>query len=180
MSVLMDPFFWALVSMSGLLGASALVGSRRLARRQLFGALTVATFALGRVVIVLPIVPQPRYEADAWVWLAGGVLFATGMIFASPVLRIRAFTGPAAGLQLRTRGLYRLVRNPLYLSELLWSLGLAVMFRSIIGIALTPVWWAGLLLLTVVEEEALESKLGKPYLDYKQQVRGRILPGLPV
>jgi protein-S-isoprenylcysteine O-methyltransferase Ste14 len=54
------------------------------------------------------------------------------------------------------------------------------MFRSVIGVALVPLWWAGLLFLIVIEEETLERELGEAYLEYKQQVRGRIIPGLPV
>ena len=54
------------------------------------------------------------------------------------------------------------------------------MFRSIVGVALVPVWWAGFLFIVLMEEECLERILGQPYLDYKQQVKGRIIPGLPI
>ena len=43
-----------------------------------------------------------------------------------------------------------------------------------------PVWWAGLWLVTIIEEESLERKLGHPYIEYRRRVRGRILPGLPL
>jgi protein-S-isoprenylcysteine O-methyltransferase Ste14 len=102
------------------------------------------------------------------------------MAFALPVFTIRPITGPDAGVSLRTEGFYRIVRNPLDLSDVLWCLGLAMMFRSEIGIALVPVWWAGLWLLTTIEEESLERKLGQPYIEYSRRIRGRILPGLPL
>ena len=54
------------------------------------------------------------------------------------------------------------------------------MFRSIIGIALIPIWWAAYLAIVLVEEASLERALGQRYLDYKQQVKGRIIPGLPI
>jgi len=54
------------------------------------------------------------------------------------------------------------------------------MLRSIIGVALVPVWWAGFLLIVLTEEQSLERALGQLYLDYKQRVRGRIIPGLPI
>jgi hypothetical protein len=60
------------------------------------------------------------------------------------------------------------------------SLGFAIMFRSIIGVALVPAWWAGFLFIVLAEEESLERTLGQPYLDYKQRVKGRIIPGLPI
>ncbi|MFZ1119488.1 MAG: methyltransferase [Candidatus Binataceae bacterium] len=178
MSFFEDPFFWALVSMFGLAGAEALVGSVRLAGFRSLGFVTVGLFTLGRVVLVLPAIPQPRFAAGHWSWVVGGVIFALGVVFALPVFTIRPITGPEAGVSLRTRGFYGIVRNPLYLADVLWCLGWAVMFRSEIGIALVPLWWAGLWLLTIIEEESLERKLGQPYLEYKRRVRGRILPGL--
>ena len=54
------------------------------------------------------------------------------------------------------------------------------MFRSIIGVALIPIWWAAYLAIVLVEETSLERTLGQRYLDYKQQVKGRIIPGLPI
>jgi protein-S-isoprenylcysteine O-methyltransferase Ste14 len=175
-----DPYFWALVSMFGLGGAEALVGSARLARFRSLGFVTVGLFTLGRMVLVLPPVTQPRLAAGEWSWIAGGVILAVGLVFALSVFAIRPITGPAAGVSLKTGGLYGIVRNPLYLSDVLWCLGLAVMFRSEIGIALVPVWWAALWLLTMIEEESLERTLGPPYIEYKQRVRGRIIPGLPL
>jgi protein-S-isoprenylcysteine O-methyltransferase Ste14 len=179
MRVFADPFLWALVSMFGLAGAEALVGSAKLARFWWMGFITVGLFTVGRVAIVLPWVHQPRLATGDWSWVAGGLIFAVGMVFALPVFKIRPITGPAAGVNLKTGGLYGIVRNPLYLSDILWCLGLAIMFRSEVGIALVPLWWAGLLLLTLIEEESLERKLGWQYVEYKERVRGRILPGLP-
>lgn len=180
MNVFSDPFFWALVSMLGLLGAAAVVGSVRLARFRTLGLLTVGLFTLGRVIIVLPVVLQPRFAGGDWSWVAGCLIFALGMLFALPAFTIRPMTGPAAGVTLKTTGFYGIVRNPLYLSDVLWCLGLAMMFRSEIGVALVPLWWAGLWLLTLIEEESLERKLGPAYVAYKGRVRGRILPGVPL
>lgn len=175
-----DPFFWALVSMFGLAASEALVGSARLARFRSLGLVAVGMFTVGRVAIVLPMVAQPRLVTGAWSWSIGSVIFAAGMIFALPVFAIRPVTGPDAGVSLKTGGLYGIVRNPLYLSDVLWCLGLAVMFGSVVGIVLVPVWWMGLWLLTMIEEESLERKLGQGYIEYKHQVRGRIVPGLPL
>lgn len=54
------------------------------------------------------------------------------------------------------------------------------MFRSMIGVALMPVWWAAYLAIVLVEEASLERALEQRSLDYKQQVKGRIIPGLPI
>jgi len=180
MRIFEDPFFWALVSMFGLAGAEALMGSARLGKIRSLGFVTVGMFTLGRVVLVLPAVSQPRFPPGDWSWIVGGTIFVVGIAFMLPAFAIRPFTGPKAGMSLRTEGFYGFVRNPIYLAEVLWCLGWAVMFRSEIGIVLTPVWWAGLWLLAIVEEESLERKLGQIYVDYRRRIHGRILPGLPL
>lgn len=180
MHVLSDPFFWATISMLGLIGAAAVVASRRLAQSKALGMLSVVLFALGRVVLVLPGLPQPRLPGTLWIQAVGGTLFIAGVLFTLPAIVIRPFTGPGSDVTLRDRGLYGLVRNPIYLGELLWSCGWAMMFRSMTGIGLVAVWWASLWLLTLIEEERLELALGQPYQEYRRRVRGRIIPGLPL
>ena len=71
-------------------------------------------------------------------------------------------------------------RNPIYLADLLFSLGIAIGFGSFIGVALIPVWWIAFLFVVQMEELSMERTLGQAYLDYKRRVRGRIIPGLPV
>ena len=83
-------------------------------------------------------------------------------------------------MRLRTTGLYAYTRNPVYLGEIIWSLGLSVLCGSMIGLVFVPVAWAGLLLHVTVEERSMERVLGNEYIAYKKSVRGRFLPGLPV
>ena len=54
------------------------------------------------------------------------------------------------------------------------------MFQSIIGVVLIPLWWGGFLFHVMLEEEDLERKLGHRYRQYKEKVRGRIFPFLPI
>ena len=102
------------------------------------------------------------------------------MVFGIPTLSIDWRTAPKSKMVLKTNGIYSVVRNPIYLADILFSLGFAIMFRSVVGIALIPIWWAAFLSLVLVEEASLERALGQLYLDYKQQVKGRIIPGLPI
>jgi protein-S-isoprenylcysteine O-methyltransferase Ste14 len=44
---------------------------------------------------------------------------------------------------LRTDGLYSVVRHPLMLCDVFWPLGLSLIFGSIIGVPLTPLWLLG-------------------------------------
>jgi protein-S-isoprenylcysteine O-methyltransferase Ste14 len=178
--VLRDPFFWAFLSMFGLLAGTAAVSGTKLGRYGPLGFITVMVCDLARVMLVLPLCPQPRLEIGYWNWIAGGLFLAAAVGFAVPAFSIRWWTAPEENMVLKTTGIYGIVRNPIYLADVLFSLGLALVFRSIIGVALVPVWWVGFLFLILIEEESLERTLGQPYLDYKQQVKGRIIPGLPV
>ena len=175
-----DPFFWAMIAMFSLVGGGVIVSAKKPINSALFGSLIVTIFILARGILVLPFCPQPRFDTNGWHWFVGAAIFLAGLIFSTPALSIKPLTEPHRKMQLVTTGFYSIVRNPIYLGEVLWSLGWAIMFRSIIGLALVPLWWAALLLHTLVEEDALERALGEKYLDYKSKVKGRIIPGLPI
>ena len=176
-----NPLFWAFVSMFGLVGCCAVVGTERLGKHTVFGFLVVAVFDLGRFLMVLPFCPQPRFDLGGMHSVFGGVLFVVGLAFGLiPAFQIRPLNSAGTHLALNTGGFYRIVRNPIYLGELLYSMGWAVMFRSAIGVALIPIWWIGLLFMIAIEEERLERTVGAAYQQYKSRVRGRILPGLPI
>lgn len=175
-----DPFFWALVSMFALVGGGVVLSHKKTGKHQLFGIIVVFLFVLGRGILVLPGCPQPRFESGGWHWFVGGIIFIGGLVFSIPVFFIKPLTPPNEQMMLVTTGFYRIVRNPIYLGEVLWCLGWAIMFRSIIGVALVPLWWLALLLHTLVEEEMLKRALGQPYINYAKKVRGRIIPGLPI
>lgn len=175
-----DPFFWAMIGMFSLIGGGVIVSSKKLGNSFVCGAVIVTIFVLARGILVLPFCPQPRFEAHVWHLFVGGAIFVTGLIFSIPALSIKPLTRPHEQMQLATTGFYAIVRNPIYLGEVLWFCGWAIMFRSVIGLALVPLWWVALLLHTFVEEDALERALGEKYLDYKKKVRGRIIPGLPI
>ncbi len=175
-----DPFFWAFISMFGLVGCGAVVSGSKLGKYPLFGAIVVIIFDLGRVLLVLPFCEQPRFEFYGLHMFVGGVIFITGIIFCSPALFIKPVTAPDKTITLKTKGLYGIVRNPIYTGELLWCLGLAVYFQSIVGIALVPIWWLAFLFHIAKEEESLERELGKDFINYKKLVKGRIIPGLPI
>jgi protein-S-isoprenylcysteine O-methyltransferase Ste14 len=180
MFVLTNPFFWAFVGMFGLLMGTALVSGTKLGRNALVGLATIMICDSSRIILVLPFCIQPRFEIGMWNWILGGAILAAACVFAVPALSIDWRTAPESKTILKTNGIYSVVRNPIYLGDILFSLGFAILFRSIIGLALVPIWWAAFLALVLVEEASLERALGQVYLDYKQQVKGRIIPGLPI
>ena len=180
MFILTNLFFWAFVGMFGLLVGIALVSGIKPGQNAILGVVTIMACDFSRIILVLPFCPQPRFELGIWNWTIGGIILIMAVIFCVPALSIDWRTAPNSQMVLKTTGIYGIVRNPIYLADILFSLGFAVMFRSIIGIALIPIWWAAYLAIVLVEETSLERALGQRYLDYKQQVKGRIIPGLPV
>jgi protein-S-isoprenylcysteine O-methyltransferase Ste14 len=56
------------------------------------------------------------------------------------------------------------------LCDLLWPLGWSLIFASVIGAALTPVWLTLIWALTQVEEESLVREYGQAYRDYQARV----------
>jgi len=178
--ILTNPFFWAFVGMFGLVVGVALVSGIEPGQNALLGFITIMICDSSRIILVLPFCLQPRFEIGGWNWVIGGVILAAALAFGVPALSINWRTAPDNKMVLKTNGIYSIVRNPIYLADVLFSLGFAVMFRSIIGIALVPIWWVAFLCLVLVEETSLERALGQRYLDYKQRVKGRIIPGLPI
>ena len=177
--LLTDPLFWALVSMAVAPAGDAIV-SNVLPRSRLLGTLVVGTFMLGRTVLVLPFCSQPRFELAGFHWLVGGLTMAIALAVLVLSMRVGWTTGPKSDEELQTRGTFGLVRHPGYLGNLLLGLGWSVMFRSVIGVALTVVWWLVMVLHALIEEAALERTYGSAYTEYKARVPGRIIPGLPV
>ena len=180
MFILTNPFFWAFIGMFGLLVGIAMVSGTKLGQNVLLGFTTIMICDSSRIILVLPFCPQPRFEIGIWNWIIGGIVLAVAMVVGVPALSIDWRTAPDSKMALKTNGIYSVVRNPIYLADILFSLGFAIMFRSIIGVALVPIWWAAFLSIVLVEEVSLERALGQLYLDYKQRVKGRIIPGLPV
>jgi protein-S-isoprenylcysteine O-methyltransferase Ste14 len=79
--------------------------------------------------------------------------------------------------QLVVDGPYRYVRNPMYLGHLIFLLGLALTFRSWLGLALFlfhVVWFDRRVR---ADEARLQALFGPPYADYQARVK-RWIPGL--
>lgn len=175
---LADPWFWAFLAAIGWGLCTGLVGSRTLGRRLRLGISLVLLAEVPRALLPLPFVAQPRIEAGRPMLIAAGVAVLAGsLFFATPVFRIAPFTAPAQREPLRTDGLYSVVRHPLMVCDIFWPLGLSLIFGSVIGIALTPVWLLAVWVLTQVEEEALIREYGDAYRDFQARVP-RLFPRL--
>lgn len=177
---LQSPFFWAVISLIGLLGASTVVNTRFGKKYSIFGVISGLLFTLGRIIMVLPLIVQPRFSQSLLLFYTGIVLGILSLIFIIPSFKSQALIFPSKSPKLNTNGLYSIVRHPYYLGEILFSLALSLIFRSIIGLAFTPIWWVALQLHILHEEESLEREFGPFYLEYKKRVKGRIIPIQPI
>jgi len=74
--------------------------------------------------------------------------------------------------QLVLDGPFRISRNPIYLSGVATSFGLAILLGSLITFVFPPALWVTLSGLYIpAEEELLEKTFGERYLEYKRRVR---------
>lgn len=171
-----NPFFWAGVSLLGLLGANTATNTRFGRKFRIFGQLSGFLFSVGRIIMVLPVITQPRL-VDLELFKYSGILLGViSLIFIVPSLISQPLISPKSDMEFKTKGLYSFVRHPFYLGEILFSLAFSLFFRSIIGLAFIPIWWVSLQLHILNEEEGLENEFGPFYLEYKKRVKGGIIP----
>lgn len=76
------------------------------------------------------------------------------------------------------RGVYGIVRNPLYLSNGLLAFGMAILFKSLFAFLFSIFYTLLYLPLIYFEEKDLRKKYGKEYEVYKKKVPWRIIPKL--
>ena len=81
----------------------------------------------------------------------------------------------AEGQQLVKDGLYKHVRHPLYLGEILRNFGIVLIFSSGYGILLVLIGAVFLLVRIKREEEMLVEAFGPDYKDYKRKTK-RLIP----
>ena len=179
-SIIENPFFWAMLSMFALMGCTASLMTKRLGKYLGLNAGCVGIFALGRFLIPIACCDQPQFHGGPILAVIGFIVFVVGLVFLCAAFSINPWPAPDEQYPLVTSGFYALVRHPMYLGEVIWTLGWSIMFGSILGVALVPIWWGGLLFHAIIEEEHMEQMFGQRYIDYVARVRGRLLPGLPL
>ena len=76
--------------------------------------------------------------------------------------------------KLVTDGLYKYIRHPLYLGEILRNLGLVVIFSSVYGISIVLLASIFLLFRIEIEEKMLLVVFGKEYIKYRRNTKKMI------
>jgi protein-S-isoprenylcysteine O-methyltransferase Ste14 len=129
-------------------------------------------------VVALPFADGPTMGMPSVVAISlGGVLFAANVII--KVLSQRKI-GAMPSLKdketLITDGIYRVVRHPLYMSNGLLALGMALLMKSVYALLFSLPYFLSFLLIIHFEEEVLLEQYGDQYLAYKRQVPWRMIP----
>lgn len=142
----------------------------------------------GTITVVIPfLLLGQRVSFNNWgpLQYIGLVPMAVGATIL--IVCIRDFTVQGRGTlapidpptQLVVRGLYRYVRNPMYVGGLVLLLGEALAFRSTAILLWAAVWFTAINGIVVFyEEPALRRKFGEGYERYRAAV-GRWLPKSP-
>lgn len=175
MFLLRDPYFWALISVMGLFGFTVSIRSRKLTTYPIFSLICGFVFLIGIILLATPICEGPRFNIGWGHWVAGGIFLSVAAVLILPNYKTLFAPYNAEKLYI-TRGWYSIIRNPVYLGILAFTAGWSILFGSVLGLILFPFWWAGFMLLIIVEEEYFEASMGLAYLQYKHRVPGRFLP----
>lgn len=119
---------------------------------------------------------------SAWSFALGGVLLVAGVALLVEAGRrlgssLTPFPAPLPGGELRTEGVYGLVRHPMYGGGILVAFGWSALFQSVAGVVLTVALAVFFLLKSRHEEQWLEEAY-PGYVAYRRRVRRRFLPYL--
>jgi protein-S-isoprenylcysteine O-methyltransferase Ste14 len=129
--------------------------------------LVAAQFAL----LALLLLPGAPLWSTAWTTAIGATLAATGLAIASAGLitlgrHIVPWVAPRTGAPLRTDGVYRFTRNPIYLGILIGAAGWVLWRARIELIVIWALLAAVLITKAHVEQRHLVAAYGDEYRDY--------------
>jgi protein-S-isoprenylcysteine O-methyltransferase Ste14 len=122
---------------------------------------------LWALVAIFRVGPGPHGEAR-WVGLVLGLIGLTGVIVARYTLG-RSFSLRAKATALVTTGIYSRIRNPIYVSGVIFLIGLAVMMRMPCLLSLLVVIIPMQIIRVRREARVLEEKFGEEYREYRNR-----------
>lgn len=140
-----------------------------------FGDWLLAITATAAPMLVVPI-PIPAamlpFEGIAvWMVAIGNVIQLSGKMFLA-----RSFGVAPANRGIKTTGLYRLVRHPIYAGYLLIHLGLVMMMPTLTNCLVYAIGWGAQILRLLAEERLLSQD--PEYRAFMTKTRYRLLPGV--
>ncbi|MCK4352428.1 isoprenylcysteine carboxylmethyltransferase family protein [candidate division WOR-3 bacterium] len=184
MKFLVNPFFWIGIYLIGyiitivvlkLRGVSTKVENKRIPKfiSRIFILLTFVAPP-----VVLPFTKGPKLAIPTSVALTVGTIIL-GINFIIKILaqrQIGAIPALKKKSKLVTTGIYGIVRHPLYMSNGLLAVGMAILFKSLYAILFSIPYTLLYLLIIHFEEKDLLKKYGEEYKEYKKRVPCKIIP----
>jgi len=114
---------------------------------------------------------------------AGLVLYITSSVLINWAMIVNPFFEPTVRIQrdrdhrVITAGPYKIVRHPGYLSGILWTLSMPLIFGSLFTFIPAGIYVLFMMIRTFLEDRTLRREL-TGYLDYAERVRYRLFPGI--
>lgn len=148
----------------------------------IFVGLQFCLFVLFAILILLP---HPGIQVwPKWVSVLGDILLlGGGLCTLIAILQLgdslTAYPTPKSNATLRTHGLYRWVRHPIYGGILLTTFGISLTEASLILFGLTLLLGILFYFKSNYEEKGLIQQYGEAYLDYRKS-HGRFFPKLGI
>jgi len=124
----------------------------------------------------LLIMPAPNTWTALIPLAVGLVVFGNVVQIAAKLFLRRSFGIAPANRGIKSDGMYRFVRHPMYAGYLFVHVGILMLMPSLLNLAVYAIgWWAQILRL--LAEERLLSQ-DPAYRDYMAKVRWRLVPGI--
>ena len=180
-----NPIFWIgfyLVGYTITIAVLGISGMRTKAKNKIPKPL-MRTFILLTFIappVVLPFTRGPKTAIPTPIALTVGMIIL-GINFVIKILAQRQIgVSPAlkSNGKLVTTGIYGWVRHPLYLSNGLLALGMAILFKSLFALLFSIPYSLSYLLIIHFEEKALLEEYGEDFKSYKKKVPWRMIPGI--
>ena len=146
----------------------------------IFVGLQFCLFVLFAILILLP---HPGVQDwPKWVLILGDILLISGGLSTLVAIlqlgdSLTAYPTPKSNAALRTHGLYRWVRHPIYGGILLCTLGISLNEASLLLLGITLLLGILFYYKSKYEEKGLIQYYGASYLEYRK-TRGRFFPKL--
>lgn len=120
----------------------------------------------------------PARTDNAMLLAAGHVVITAAMVLSTVTLFNlgRSFGILIAFREVKTGGLYRVIRHPMYATDILWRVGIVLTWPSLVNVLVFLCSSAAYVYRALLEEEFLRQQ--GAYLAYMKQVRYRFVPGV--
>ena len=167
-----------LINLTGIILSFVISNQKFLKMPKPFQKIYVGIF-YGAPILVLPLLPQPRFELNYIILIIGIILaLLSALIWMLAFKEIGIIPAAKQKSKVISSGIYSIVRHPIYIGNILMPLGLALAFRAVYALLYAPVTIIFFTLTTFIEERELKEEYGEEHIKYKKKVKFRLVPGV--